>query len=127
MPQWQGRDHIPIGAYRGPIGRPADTPGPDWVNHGAGWYAKALVDNFPSPIQDSSQVADALTIFRRALADAPRPNSITVLSVGHANNLLDLLRSPPDAISPLRVRGPVAPRRPRNAIHRHQHPFRTSM
>jgi hypothetical protein len=96
-----GRGHIPIGAYRGRIGRPSETPAPDWTNHGAGWYVKALVDNFPHPISEASQVEDATTILRRALAGSPGGRSVTVVAVGHATNLRDLLHSQPDSISPL--------------------------
>jgi hypothetical protein len=32
-----GRPRIPIGAYKGSVGNPDDTPGPDWTNHGRGW------------------------------------------------------------------------------------------
>ena len=95
-----GRDHIPIGAYRGPIGWPLMTPAPEWTNHGAGWYVEALVDNFPSPIRNCSQVEDAMTVFRRTLAVAVH-RSVTIVAVGHAMNLLGLLHSLPDATSPL--------------------------
>ena len=96
-----GRDHIPIGAYRGPLGRPTETPGPAWTNRGAGWYVDKLADAFPSPVKDASQVGDATAVFRRALAAAPLGRSVTVVSVGHATNLLALLRSAPDEASPL--------------------------
>jgi hypothetical protein len=66
---------------------------------GKGWYVDDLVDSFPSPIKDASQVDDALTVFRRALAGAPGWRQVTVVAIGHATNLLALLQSPADAIS----------------------------
>ena len=99
---YYGRDDIPIGAYRGTIGRPESTPGPDWTNHGAGWYVSSLLEKFSSPVRDASEVEPAVSVFRRALANAPGWRSVTVVAIGHATNLLDLLRSPPDAISNLR-------------------------
>ena len=95
-----GRDRIPIGAYRGPVGDPSRTPGPAWTNGGRGWYVDALLRLFPSPIRNASQVSDAVRVFRRALVDAPPGRSVTVVALGHATNLLGLLRSPPDDISP---------------------------
>lgn len=99
---YYGRDSIPLGAYRGDIGNPSRTThAPSWVNNGKGWYVHELVDRFKPPVQDSSQVASSTTVFRRALASAPAGRSVTVVSIGHATNLLSLLRSPGDASSPL--------------------------
>ena len=96
-----GRDDIPLGAYSGQVGRPSRTPAPKWTNHGKGWYVHEIVEEFDPPIKEASQVDDATTVFRRALAAAPPGRSVTVVSIGHATNLLALLRSPGDESSPL--------------------------
>ena len=96
-----GRGEIPLGAYTGQVGQPSRTPAPDWTNHGKGWYVHELVEEFAPPIQDASQVEDATTVLRRALASAPPGRSVTIVSIGHATNLLALLRSPGDESSPL--------------------------
>lgn len=59
------------------------------------------MEQFESRVQTSDEVEDALTIFRRALAAAPWDRKVTVVSLGHATNLLELLQSPADAESPL--------------------------
>ena len=92
-----GRDDIPIGAYRGPVGRPADTPANppiEWTNSGKGWYVADLVARFHSPIRDSTQVPDALTVLRQALSNAPGHRTVTIVAIGHALNVLALLKSP---------------------------------
>ena len=115
---WYGRDDIPIGAYKGSglslVGdartrmRMARPPAFPFVRpafaHQAGnpplTYVESLVSNFPSPIRDSSQVPDAVDVYRRVLAASPA-RSVTVASVGLLTNLELLLRSAPDAHSPL--------------------------
>ena len=89
---WYGRDDVPIGAYKGGgltlAGEPPLT------------YVDALVRTFPSPIRNSTQVPDAVDVYRRVLAASP-PRSVTIASVGLLTNLELLLRSGPDAHSPL--------------------------
>ena len=87
-----GRDDIPIGAYKGTgltlAGNPPLT------------YVDSLVRHFPSPIRDSTQVPDAVEVYRRVLAASP-PRSVVIASVGLQTNLELLLRSGPDDHSPL--------------------------
>lgn len=89
---WYGRDDIPIGAYKGAgltlVGEPPLA------------YVDSVVSNFPSPIRNTSQVPDAVDVYRRVLAASP-PRSVTIASVGLLTNLELLLRSGPDAHSPL--------------------------
>ena len=58
---WYGRDATPIGAYKGE-GLPQTT---NTLS-----YVADLVANFPSPIKNSSQVPDAVDVYRRVLAAA---------------------------------------------------------
>ena len=104
-----GRDHIDIGAYKGPIGRvrsntespwgfTRDPPLRPWEE---GPYAKDLVDTFPGArIQNATQAPSSLSVLRKQLAKAA-PNSVKIVTVGYAINFLELLRSKPDELSSL--------------------------
>ena len=94
------RSQIPVGAYRGPIG--SGTVGGDawWTNNGRGMYVDDLVAKFHPRIHDYSQVPAALTVYRQNLAEAA-DHEVTIVSVGFTTNLLQLLRSKPDEMSPL--------------------------
>lgn len=89
--RWYGRPDIPIGTdkdgatIRG--GRPSS-------------YAPVLRDEFPHEAKPDDQMPDALTVLRRVLA-AQADGSVTYCSVGALSNLEDLIRSKPDAVSPL--------------------------
>lgn len=89
--RWYGRPGIPIGTdkdgakIRG--GRPSS-------------YAPALRDAFPHTAKPDDAMPDAITVLRRALAAQP-DGSVTYCSVGALSNLEDLIRSKPDALSPL--------------------------
>lgn len=98
--RYYGRDGIRIGAYRGSIGRPQDTPGPDWVNHGKGHYVRNLVDNFPSRVRSADEAEDSLDVYRSVLSEAA-DHSVVLVSLGHVTNLVELLRSRPDEWSRL--------------------------
>jgi len=103
---YYSRDHIPIGAYFGSIG--AHSKGmPTWTNYGRGVYADDLVRTFNPPIRDTSQVPDATKVYRQTLAEA-EDGSVTIVSVGFVTNLLSLLQSKGDTISPLRGHGLVS-------------------
>jgi len=92
-----GRD-VPIGMYDGPLGDPAHCAAtPTWVNSCRGFYATDVARRYPTfALQNQS----ALELYRQALHDAT-DGSIRIASIGFASNLRDLLRSPPDALSPL--------------------------
>ena len=85
------RDDVPIGAYTGVIG--VGDVGP----HN---FVDPLVAEFPGPVTNSSQVPSALRVYREALKAAD-DHSVSLVSMGFLTNLLALLRSPPDATSPL--------------------------
>ncbi|EOD15514.1 hypothetical protein EMIHUDRAFT_245775 [Emiliania huxleyi CCMP1516] len=89
---YYGRDHVPIGAYKGQ-GLHHSYPPLSYVND--------VVRAFPSPIRNNSQVRDAVKLYRRVLADAAT-RSVTISSVGLLTNLELLLRSAPDEHSQLR-------------------------
>ena len=88
---WYGRDELQIGAYKG---------GKLDLDRQPLSYVDDLVANFPSPIKNSSQVPDAVGVYRRALA-SQLDASVSIASIGLMTNLQNLLQSAPDAISPL--------------------------
>ena len=105
-----GRGDIPVGAYSGGIGDPANTsyispwgfqrrpPARPWQ---IGPYVDGLVQNFSSRVRDRTEAdGSALEVLRRTLSAAV-PSSVTIVSVGYLTNLHDLLRSGADEISPL--------------------------
>jgi galactose mutarotase-like enzyme/inosine-uridine nucleoside N-ribohydrolase len=84
------RDYIPIGSYKGKDLSP--TPYLPDVDE--------LTANFPSPIKNTTQVPDALHVYRSVLSQQP-DHSVTISSIGILTNLEQLLQSPPDEHSAL--------------------------
>ena len=85
---YYGRGDVPIGVYKG------DQLG----SHSR--YAKAVAGRCPNDVGLSGRVPDVVDVYRRVLARRP-DGSVTVIAVGQMNNLVDLLRSPPDQHSNL--------------------------
>jgi hypothetical protein len=84
---WYGRGDIPIGVYKGTELAEVASP-----------YARIVARRCPNDVGPSTGVPDVLNVYRRALAAQP-DGSVTMIAVGQMNNLVDLLRSPPDAES----------------------------
>jgi len=80
-----------------PIGAPKNKG----VNLGS-WqhWADSIVAKYPHKIKSTSEVPDAVKIYREILAAQP-DKSITVVTVGFLTNLNNLLKSGPDEISDL--------------------------
>ena len=106
--RYYGRDDIPLGAYQGRIGLPNKNYQSPWgftrVPPQAAWqvgpYVGDLVATFPSRIRNASQAYDATALLRLVLS-AASGKSVTVVSVGYATNLLNLLESSSDSMSVL--------------------------
>ena len=97
-----GRDKTTaIGAYN------ISTPDAELVMQAPLSYVDAVLDQYPSPIRNSSQVEDAVTVYRRVLSAQP-DDSVAISSIGIHTNLAALLRSAPDQHSPLDGRELVA-------------------
>lgn len=92
-----GRDEMPIGAYN------ISTPGATLIQQQPLSYVTDIVGHFDSPIKNSTQVEDSVTVYRRTLAAQP-DRSVAISSIGIHTNLAALLKSPPDSISPLHGR-----------------------
>ena len=100
-----GRDSVPIGAYD--ITTPGATLELGTTREQQLPYVSALTSTFDSPIKNSTQVEDAVAVYRRALA-AARGRSVSISSIGIHTNLAALLRSAPDQHSALGGRELVA-------------------
>jgi inosine-uridine nucleoside N-ribohydrolase len=87
---WFGRPGLPIGA-----------PKAQAVNLGS-WqhWLDSLTVKYPHRVQSTSELPDAVDIYRKILFEQP-DTSVTVVTVGFLTNLADLLRSVPDSICPL--------------------------
>ena len=87
-----GRSDVPIGTYQGKaVGTDA-----------AEFFADIAADTaaYGHERTDSDQTPSAVAVYRRVLASAD-PSEVVVVSIGHLNNLYDLLESEPDRHSPL--------------------------
>ncbi len=87
-----GRADIPVGAYQGYI------VGRETADFFIEIAEDADVYGHPAATRDG--YPDAVEVYRRVLADAG-PNEVVIVSVGHLNNLYDLLQSGPDEHSSL--------------------------
>jgi inosine-uridine nucleoside N-ribohydrolase len=96
-----GRDQIPIGIYN------ISTPGATLEMQDPLDYVNVLVNQFDSPIKNSSQAEDSVAVYRRVLSAQP-DHSVAVSSIGIHTNLAALLKSNADEHSPLRGRDLVA-------------------
>jgi len=84
------RDSLPIGA-----------PKTEGVNLGSSQHwADSLVAKYPHRINSTSEVTDAVEIYRRILAGRP-DRSVTIITVGFLTNLKNLLESGADSYSPM--------------------------
>ena len=100
---YYGRPDTPIGAYQGER----------WIDARPYWYSRPtdflepLVAEYESNVKHKNEVAGAVQLYRRVLAEQP-DSSVTVVAVGFSLNLANLLASAPDASSPLSGRALVA-------------------
>lgn len=81
-----GRPEVPIGTFPVQDDSLADLE-----------YAKFLSEAFPAPVPGGS--ADAVSVLRRVLAGSP-DGSVVIASIGFFGNLVALLDSAPDEVSP---------------------------
>ena len=90
-----------INTYFGRAGLPIGAPKTEGVNLGSSQHwADSIVSKYPHSIKSTSEVPDAVQIYRKILNSQP-DNSVTIVTVGFLTNLNNLLKSQPDGISPL--------------------------
>lgn len=85
-----GRSELPVGAPK--------SAGVD-LGSSQHW-ADSIVEKYPHSIKSTSEVADAVDIYREILNNEP-DHSVTIVTVGFLTNLSNLLKSKPDNLSNL--------------------------
>ena len=85
-----GRPDLPVGVTRNPQAQRRESKYLSIVE--SGWY--------PHTLRSNADAQEAVELLRRTLAGQP-DGGVTIVSVGTATNLADLLRSPADGQSPL--------------------------
>src|ERR1035437_2033660 len=83
-----GRSELPVGAPK--------SAGVD-LGSSQHW-ADSIVEKYPHSIKSTSEVADAVDIYREILNNEP-DHSVTIITVGFLTNLSNLLMSKPDNLS----------------------------
>jgi inosine-uridine nucleoside N-ribohydrolase len=90
-----------INRYFGRPGLPIGAPKSEGVNLGSSQHwADSIVVKYPHRIKATSDVEDAVAVYRQILNSQP-DNSVTIVTVGFLTNLNNLLKSQPDSDSPL--------------------------
>lgn len=95
-----GRPNIPLGVVKLPDAVSLECP------HKYRW-TDSLPTHYPHSTLRSSLAPDAVAVYRRVLASQP-DGSVTICTIGSLTNLMSLLQSLPDSISPLTGRDLVA-------------------
>ncbi|MEI8226237.1 MAG: nucleoside hydrolase [Bacteroidota bacterium] len=90
-----------INTYFGRPGLAIGAPKKSGVNLGSSQHwADSIIAKYPHTINSTSEVPDAVDIYRKVLNNQP-DNSITIVTVGFLTNLNNLLQSQPDNSCPL--------------------------
>lgn len=84
------RPGIPIGVPKGKAVNLRDSQ--HWTD--------TILKKYPHAIKTNSEAADAVTLYRKILAQQP-DTSVVIITTGFLTNLSGLLQSGPDSISPL--------------------------
>lgn len=84
-----GHDDVPVGAYQGNAGHPAEGP-----------YTQAVAEAFGQAGKTRADFERDVSVLRRVYAAAPE-RSVVFIAVGFLNSLEGLMRSAGDAVSPL--------------------------
>jgi inosine-uridine nucleoside N-ribohydrolase len=90
-----------INTYFGRPGLAIGAPKTEGVNLGSSQHwADSIVAKYPHTIKSTSEVADAVDVYRKIL-NSQSDKSVTIITVGFLTNLNNLLKSQPDKICPL--------------------------
>lgn len=93
-----------INSYFGRSALPVGAPKGEGVDLGSSQHwADSIVSKYPHVIKSTSEVPDAVEVYRKILSLQP-DSSVTVVTVGFLTNLSNLLKSEADDISPLNGR-----------------------
>ena len=89
-----------INTYFGRAELPIGAPKSAGVSLGSSQHwADSITSKYPHTIKSTNEVPDAVEIYRKTLNAQP-DKSVTIVTVGFLTNLGNLLKSPPDNISP---------------------------
>ncbi|HEV8379074.1 MAG TPA: hypothetical protein VGP99_09505, partial [Tepidisphaeraceae bacterium] len=86
---YYGRGSIPIGSYKGSALAEVGSP-----------YARTVAERCANDVGLAQRVPNVLEVYRRTLA-SQADGAVTMIAVGQMNNLVDLMASAPDEVSPL--------------------------
>jgi pyrimidine-specific ribonucleoside hydrolase len=90
-----------INTYFGRKEMPVGAPKTAGVNLGSSQHwADSIVEKYPHSVRSTSEVSDAVEVYRKVLSKEP-DNSVTIVTIGFLTNLNNLLKSNADNISPL--------------------------
>lgn len=90
-----------INTYFGRGELPTGAPKTAGVNLGSSQHwADSIVAKYPHSVLSTSDVDDAVEVYRKVLVNQP-DNSVTIVTVGFLTNLCNLLKSQPDNVSQL--------------------------
>ncbi|HEY0652765.1 MAG TPA: nucleoside hydrolase [Chryseosolibacter sp.] len=84
------RPALPVGMVRG-----SSVALPAWQK-----WDSLIVRRYPHALTSNDQAEDAVKLYRKILAAQP-DSSVTIVTVGFLTNMANLLKSKPDAVSPL--------------------------
>lgn len=84
------RPNLPVGVPKGNAVNQRDFQ--HWTD--------TLIARYPHTIKTNNEAPDAVTLYRKILAQQP-DNSVTIVTVGFLTNISNLLQSTPDQYSPL--------------------------
>jgi purine nucleosidase len=87
---WYGRPDLPVGVTRDPQAQKRESK----------YLGLADSPDYPHDLRDNNSAREAVELLRELLATSP-DGSVTIVSVGIASNLANLLKSASDAHSPL--------------------------
>jgi len=87
---WYGRPDLPVGVTRDPQAQKRESK----------YLGLADSPDYPHDLRDNASAREAVDLLRELLATSP-DGSVTIVSVGIASNLANLLKSTGDAHSPL--------------------------
>jgi hypothetical protein len=90
--KYYGHPDVPIGAFQGAMPNSYATTN--------SYYTQQLTNRFGKPKDTRASYPPAVTVYRQALANAPN-GSVIIIAGGFYGPLWQLLKSSPDAISPM--------------------------
>jgi inosine-uridine nucleoside N-ribohydrolase len=90
-----------LNTYFGRPGLPLGSPKSGGADMGAAQHwADSITTRYPHTVKSTSEVPDAVSVYRKILSSQPDKN-VTIVTIGFLTNLANLLKSAPDSHSSL--------------------------